>query len=176
VWCAFTRLYVAFVIEIESRRVHLLGITQHPTAAWTTQLARELAWQLDDTGHRFTHMIRDRDAKFTDAFDAVFAAIGIDVITTAPQAPRMNAYAERLVRTARTECTDRMLIAGPRHLHLVLSDYIEHYNNGRSHQGQGIQLRAPNDDPDVILFPTRSSRIRRRPVLAGLINDYRPAA
>jgi len=171
-----TRLYVAFVIELESRRVHLLGITQHPTAAWAAQLARELAWQLDETGHRFTHLIRDRDAKFTDAFDAVFAAIGIDIIKTAPQAPRMNAYAERFVRTVRTECTDRILIAGPRHLHRVLSEYLEQYNNGRSHQGQGMRLRAPNDDPNVIVFPTPSSRIRRRTVLAGLINDYHPAA
>jgi transposase InsO family protein len=176
--CAFTltRLYVAFVIELESRRVHLLGITRHPTAVWATQLARELAWQFDETGHRFTHLIRDRDAKFTDAFDAVFAAIGIDVIRTAPQAPRMNAYAERFVRTVRTECTDRMLIAGPRHLHLVLSQYLEHYNNGRSHQGRGMGLRAPNDDSNVLVFPTPSSRIRRRTVLAGLINDYHQVA
>jgi hypothetical protein len=98
-----TQLYVAFVIELESRRAHLLGITQHPTAAWAAQLARELAWQFDDTGHRFTHLIRHRDAKFTDTFDAVFAEIGIDVIKTAPQAPRMNAFAEKFVRT---ECTD----------------------------------------------------------------------
>ena len=106
----------------------------------------------------------------------MFATIGIDIIKTAPQAPRMNAYAERFVRTVRTECTDRMLIAGPRHLHLVLSEYLEHYNNGRSHQGQGMELRAPNDDPNVIAFPTPSERIRRRTVLAGLINDYHPAA
>jgi transposase InsO family protein len=136
----------------------------------------ELAWRIDETGHRFTHPIRDRDAKFTDAFDAVFAAIGIDAITTTPQAPRMNAYAERFVRTVRTEYTDRMLIAGQLHLHLVLSEYLEHYNNGRSHQGHGMQLRAPNDDPNVLVFPTPSSRIRRRTVLAGLINDYHPAA
>jgi transposase InsO family protein len=176
--CAFTltRLYVAFVIELETRRVHLLGVTRHPTVAWAAQLARELGWQLDEAGHSFTHLIRDRDAKFTDAFDAVFAAIGIDAITTAPQAPRMNAFAERFVRTVRTECTDRMLIAGPRHLHRVLSEYIEHYNNGRSHQGQGMRLLAPNDDPNVIAFPTPSNRIRRRTVLAGLINDYHPAA
>jgi predicted membrane-bound mannosyltransferase len=159
-----------------SRRVHLLGITQHPTAAWTTQLAREFSWQLDEAGHRFTHLIRDRDAKFTDAFDTVFTAIGIEIVKTAPQAPRMNAYAERFVRTARTECTDRMLIAGPRHLRLVLSEYIEHYNNGRSHQGHGMELRAPNDDPNVIAFPAPSSRIRRRTVLGGLINEYRHAA
>ena len=176
--CALTltRLYVAFVIELQTRRVHLLGITEHPTAAWAAQLARELTWQLDETGHRFTHLIRDRDAKFTDAFDAVFAAIGIDVIKTAPQAPRMNAYAERFVRTVRSECTDRMLIAGPRHLHRVLSEYIEHYNNGRSHQGWDMGLRAPNDDPNVVAFPTPSNQIHRRTVLGGLINEYHHAA
>jgi putative transposase len=171
-----TRLYVAFVIEVDTRRVNLLGITEHPTAAWATQLARELAWQLDEAGHRFTHLIRDRDAKFTDAFDAVFASIGIEILKTAPQTPRMNAFAERFVRTVRTECTDRTLIVGPRHLRLVLSEYIEYYNTGRSHQGRGMRLRAPNDDPNVIALPTPRNRIRRRSVPGGLINDYHQAA
>ena len=171
-----TRLYVFFVIELDTRRVHLLGITEHPTAAWATQLARELAWNLEDSGHRFTHLIRDRDAKFTDAFDAVFTAIGIDIVKSAPQAPRMNAYAERFVRTARTECTDRMLIAGPHHLQRVLEEFIEHYNTGRSHQGNGMGLRAPNDDPKVIAFPTPAERIHRTPVLSGLINEYQQTA
>ncbi len=84
--CAVTlkRLDAAFVIEIGSRRVHLLGITEHPTSAWATQLARKLTRQLEERGRRFTYLIRDRDAKFTDAFDAVFASIGIDVVKTAP--------------------------------------------------------------------------------------------
>ena len=112
--CAFTlsRLYVAFVIELQTRRVHLLGITRHPTGQWATQLARNLAAELEEVGCRFTYLIRDRDAKFTDAFDAVFASIGITTLPTAPQAPKMNAYAERFVRTVRAECTDQMLIAG----------------------------------------------------------------
>lgn len=151
------RLYVAFVIEVDSRRVHLLGITDHPTGQWVTQLARELTWQLEETGNRFTHLIRDRDAKFTDAFGAVFASAGIITVKTAPQAPRMNAFAERFVRTARNE-------------------FIEHYNAGRSHQGHGMDLRAPNDDPNVIAFPTPNERIQRRTVLVGLINEYRRAA
>jgi hypothetical protein len=178
VHCAFTltRLYVAFVIELDTHRAHLLGITQHPTATRATQLARKLASQLDEKGHQFTHPIRDRDAKFTDTFDAVFTATGIEIIKTAPQAPRMNAYAERFVRTVRTKCTDRILIAGPRHLRLVLSEYIQHYNNGRSHQGHGMHLRAPNNDPNMIAFPTPSERIHRRTLPAGLINDYHPAA
>src|SRR5262249_34857516 len=81
------RLYVAFVIEIKTRRVHLLGITQHPTADWVAQLARSLASDLAEAGHQFTHLIRDRDAKFSAAFDVVFASIGIQIVLTAPQAP-----------------------------------------------------------------------------------------
>ncbi len=116
--CALTlsRLYVAFVIELQTRRVHLLGITRHPTGQWATQLARNLAVELEQAGSRFTCLTRDRDTKFTAAFDAVFAFLGITTLPTAPQAPRMNAYAERFVRTARAECTDRMLIAGEQHL------------------------------------------------------------
>jgi putative transposase len=109
---SLTRLDVAFVIEHHTRHVHLLGITRFPTAAWATQLARELTADLAEAGRGFTHLIRDRDSEFTAAFDAVFTACGIEVVTTAPQAPRMNAIAERFVRTARAECTDRVLIAG----------------------------------------------------------------
>jgi transposase InsO family protein len=173
---SLTRLYVFFVIELDTRRVHLLGITEFPTAAWATRLGRELAWKLEDSGRCFTHLIRDRDAKFTDAFDAVLTSIGIETIKTAPQAPRMSAYAERFVRTARAECTDRMLIAGQRHLHRVLEEFFEHYNTGRSHQGAGLAPRAPNDDPSAIQIPTPAERIQRRTILSGLTSEYQQAA
>ena len=88
----------------------------------------------------------------------------------------MNAIAERFVRTARAECTDRMLIVGERHLRAVLSEYVEHYNTGRSHHGCGMGLRAPNDDPNVITFPAAATRIQRTIRLAGLINEYEEAA
>ena len=176
--CALTltRLYVAFVIELNTRRVHLLGITRYPTGQWATQLARNLASGLEEAGNWFTYLIRDRDAKFTAAFDAVFASIGIRTLPIAPQAPRMNAYSERFVRTVRAECTDRMLISGEQHLRVILSDYIRHYNTGRSHQGHGMGLRAPDDAPNVIVFPGPATRIQRRTRLAGLINEYRQAA
>lgn len=175
---SLTRLYVAFAIEHGTRHVHLLGVTRFPTAAWATQLARELTADLADAGHGFTDLIRDRDrdSKFTAAFDAVFTACGIKVVTTAPQAPRMNAIAERFVRTARAECTDRMLIAGERHSRVILAQYINQYNTGRSHQGHGLGLRAPDDAPDVIPFPAPPHRIRRRQLLGGLINEYQSAA
>jgi transposase InsO family protein len=173
---SLTRLYVAFVIEHETRHVHLLDVTRFPTAAWATQLVRELTADLADAGHGFTHLIRDRDSKFTAAFDAVFTACGIEVVTTAPQAPRMNSYAERFVRTARAECTDRMLIAGERHARVILAQYIRHYNTGRSHQEHGMKLRAPDDPPGVIPFLAPPHQIRRRQLLGGLINEYQPAA
>jgi transposase InsO family protein len=170
------RLYAAFVIEHRSRRVHLLGITSHPTGAWAAQLARNLASDLDSAGRQLTHLIRDRDAKFTAAFDAVFASIGVDVVLTAPQVPQMNAIAERWISSVRRECTDRILITGVRHLHTVLNVYVEHYNAGRSHQGRGVGLRAPDDDPNVIPPPTAPARIQRRQRLGGLLNEYHSAA
>jgi putative transposase len=170
------RLYVAFVIEITTRRVHLLGITGHPTADWVAQVARSLASDLAEAGHQFRHLIRDRDAKFGTAFDAVLASIDLEIVLTAPQAPRMNAFAERWIGSVRRECTDRILITGERHLRHVLDVYVAHHNAGRSHQGDGMCLRAPDDEPNTVPRPVRIDTIRRRQCLGGLLNEYRPAA
>jgi putative transposase len=113
---------------------------------------------------------------FTDALDTVSAPLGTEVLKSAPQAPRMNAYAERFVRTARAERTDRMLIAGERHLRRVLDEFVEYYNTGRNHQGAGPDLRAPNDPRNAIPFPAPPERIRRRQRLGGLISEYQPTA
>jgi putative transposase len=170
------RLYVAFIIEIKTRRVHLLGVTQHPTADWVAQVARGLASDLEEAGHQFRHLIRDRDAKFGTAFDAVFASIGIQIALTAPQAPQMNAFAERWIGSVRRECTDRILITGQRHLRRALDIYVAYHNNGRSHQGNRMLLHAPDDKPNTIPLPARIDTIRRQQRLGGLINEYRSAA
>ncbi|MGV9849395.1 integrase core domain-containing protein [Streptomyces sp. NPDC003442] len=166
------RLYIFFVMEIATRRVHALGVTAHPTGAWVTQLARNLLTDLEDRAGRFRFLIRDRDrdrdSKFTTAFDAVFADDGTAVIPTRPQSHRSNAFAERWIRTARAECTDRLLITGERHLRAVLTTYAEHYNTGRTHRG--LDLRAPDDHPSVILLP--AAVVRRRQLLGGLLNEY----
>ena len=161
-----------FVIDVHTRFVHLLGVTAHPTAEWTVQAARQFTWALTGRAGRVRYLIRDQAGQFTDTFDAVFAAEGINVLRSAPQCPRMNAYADRAVRTIRAECTDRILIMGQRHLHRVLAEYIERYNTGRAHRA--LNLRAPADDPSVIPLPAH--QIRRTPVLGGLINEYEAIA
>jgi putative transposase len=166
------RLYVWFAMEIETRRVHILGVTTHPTGAWTAQQARNLLLEMGEQADRFRFLIRDRDAKFTSAFDAVFMAAGIRVVMTPPRSPCANAYAERFVGTLRRECLDHLLIYGSRHLRSVLADYQRLYNTHRPHQSRALRppLRAPGRVVDM------TARIQRHTVLNGLLNEYHRAA
>ena len=123
------------VIEHDRRRVHLAAITAHPTGAWGTQQARNLVMDLGDRTEQFRYLIRDRDSKFTPAFDAVFTGADIAILRTPARAPRANAIAERFIGTLRRECLDHMLITGPRHLTQVLQEYVEHYPRGKVTSG-----------------------------------------
>jgi putative transposase len=167
------RLYVLFVIEVASRRVHVLGVTAQPMGEWVTQQARNLFMALDHRVGRFRFLVRDRDAKFTAAFDAVFAAEAIEVLRTPVRAPRANAYAERWVGTVRREVLDRMLILGCRQLEAVLAEYVAHYNGHRPHRALGQAPPLGLAEPPVVL---KARRVLRRDRLGGLIHEYAQVA
>ena len=157
---------------VRDRYVHILGATSHPTGAWTTQQARNLLMDLDDRADAFRFLIRDRAGQFTTSLDAVLTGAGIDTVKIPPRCPRANCFAERFVLTARTELTDRILIFGEHHLRTVLAQYSAHYNGRRPHRA--LQLRPPR--PDHPASRLDQQRIRRRPVLGGLISEYERVA
>jgi transposase InsO family protein len=163
------RLYVLIFVELATRRVHLGGVTTNPTGEWVSQRARELAERF--SGFRF--LIRDRDAKFSAGFDAVFATEGIAVMRTPAKAPQANAICERVVGTLRRECLDRLLIFRRRQLEAVLSEYFAHYNGHRPH-------RSLDQRPPVAEARRRSAdagaTVVRRDLLGGLIHEYRLAS
>jgi putative transposase len=167
------RLYAFFVIEHSTRRIHILGVTAHPTGAWLTQQARNLLMDLDDAHRHFQFLIRDRDSKFTAAFDAVFAAIDIQIIKTPVRAPRANAIAERFVGTVRRELLDRLLIINRQHAAAVLREFQRHYNDHRPHRSLG---QAAPSRPLPHRAPTEIRKIKRHDRVGGLLHEYQHVA
>ena len=163
-----------FVIEVGTRHVHVLGVTAHPDGVWTTQQARNLLMDLGERATRF--LIRDRAGQFTEAFDVVLSGAGIEVVKIPPQSPVANAYAERWVRTVRAGVTDRMLIAGLRHLRSVLDEYVAHYNRHRPHRARNLRPPDCGGSRTAQVADLGTARIRRHEVLGGLIHGYEQAA
>jgi putative transposase len=164
------RLYVLFFIEIGSRRVWLAGVTAQPTGEWVTQQARTVAAAMEERGVVARHLIRDRDTKFSRAFDDVWRSIGVQIIRTPVRTPVANAFAERWVGTVRRECLDHLLVVGRHHLERVLAVYVGHYNQHRPHRGLG--LVAPDGRPVDVTTHVTLERLQRHDVLGGLIHEY----
>ncbi len=165
------RLHVLFVIEVATRRVHVLGVTAHPVGEWVTQQARNLLMELAGRLGRFRFLLRDRDTKFTTAFDTVFVAEGIRVLRTPVRAPQANAYAERWVGTVRREVLDRMLIFGRRQLERVIGGYVDHYNGHRPHRALGQRPPLGPGEPTALVTGPVGT-VARRDRLGGLIHEY----
>ena len=169
-----TKVYVLAVTGHGSRRVRVLGATQYPVQSWVVQQARNLLMDLGDAGARAKFVLHDRDASFTQAFDAVFQAAGIRVIRSAVQAPRMNSIMERWIGSCRCELLDRTLIWNLRHLMMVLREYEDFYNSHRPHRalGQAAPLRSlPDSVTDLDHF-----RVRRHDRAGGVIHEHRLVA
>ena len=169
-----TKVYVLAVIEHGTRRVRVLGATEHPVQSWVVQQARNLLMDLDDAGTSVKFILHDRDASFTAAFDAVFHAASARVLRSAVQAPRMNSIMERWIGSCRRELLDRTLIWNQRHLMAVLREYEDFYNTHRPHRTlcQAAPLRPLPDrvtDLDHL-------RVRRRDRAGAAIHEYRLVA
>jgi transposase InsO family protein len=165
------RLYVLFFIELGSRRVHVAGCTPHPNASWVTQQARQFAWTFPRRAERFRFLIRDRDQKFTTAFDDVFRGEGLEILRTPIRAPQANGVAERFVRTARAECLDWVLITNECHLERTLGVFVDHYNGHRPHRALGLVPPAPEPSTRASAFES-GARVHRRDRLGGLLREY----
>ena len=163
-------LHVLFFIDLHSRRVMIGGVTGEATnLRWCTQIARNLSEDRESPTARLRFLVHDRDKRFGAMFDEVFKAEGVEIIRTPWRAPRANAYAERFVRTVRTECLDRIFIVNERHLESMLNTYVKHYNHERPHRG--LDLRIPEGGPPVRQAEADGS-IVRRDRLGGLIHEY----
>jgi putative transposase len=169
------RCYVLFFIELETRRVHLTGVTASPTGASVAQQARNLTMVIAERARQVRFLVRDRDTKFTASFDEVFRSECIRVIRTPVRAPRSNAYAERFVGTVRRECLDRILILGPQQLEWMLAEYIDHYNGHRPHRSLE-QRSLTTSAAKAPASPPNEQHLRRSDRLGGLIHEYKLAA
>jgi putative transposase len=171
------RQYILAAIEHTTRRIRVLGTTAHPTTAWVTQAAKNLAMDLEDASTTVAYLIRDRDAKFPALFDQILADSGITVVLSGVRIPRMNSIMERWVQTCRHELLDRTLIWNENHLRHALREFETHHNGHRPHQAmeQATPLRTT---PEPITDPDRIARlnIRRHDRLGGTLHEYQHAA
>src|SRR4029453_18748034 len=166
-WYGLVTYYVLVVMELSTRRVHVAGITPHPTAAFMQQCARQLTDPFDGfiVGKRY--LIHDRDTKFTQAFDGLLKGSGIDSLLLPPRSPNLNAHCERFVRSIKEEALEQMVILGECALSYAIQQYLAHYHMERNHQGLDNQLIAREGAVDC-----QTGYVVRRERLGGLLSYY----
>jgi putative transposase len=169
------RIYALIIIEHGTRRAHLAGVTARPDGSWTTQVARNFLMDLGQRAASIKFLIRDRAGHFTESFDAVFAADGIRILPSPPQAPRANAVCEQMIGTLRRELFDRLLILNEHHLRRALTEYLIHYHTARPHRTLG-QLPPAQAHARLPQIDLAAYRVRRKQVLGGLTHEYQIAA
>jgi transposase InsO family protein len=158
--------YTLFVIDLATRVVHIAGTTTSPDTAFVKQIARNLTDMVDGFLNTKRLLILDRDIKFLPMFGTLKDA-GIRVLRCPYRAPNANAYAERFVRSIKSECLDRMIFFGVSSLHRAIAEYVEHYHAERNHQGLENAIIQPGSEVGLT-----EGRIPRRQRLGGMLNYY----
>jgi transposase InsO family protein len=173
VWTPFglVRYAVFFVMELSTRRVEIAGIAPDPYGSWMVQVARNLTDCCAGFLNGKRYLIHDRDPLYTAQFTSTLAAAGVRCVKLPPKSPNLNAYAERYVRSIKSECLDRMILFGGRHLRYVINEYVEHYHVERNHQGIGNRLIGGRHDGVQNAGPVVS-----RARLGGMLKYYHRAA
>lgn len=166
-WHGLVTYYVLFVMDLATRRVQVAGITPHPTAAFMQQCARQLTDPCDGFLLGKQYLLHDRDAKFTQAFDGLLKANGVEPLLLPPRSPNLNAHCERFVRSIKEEALEQVLMLGERSLHAIIREYMAHYHQERNHQGLRNHLIAP--EPGVGHPP---GQVVCRERLSGLLSYY----
>ncbi|GGN29922.1 integrase core domain-containing protein [Streptomyces fuscichromogenes] len=169
------RLYALVFLEHPTRRLHIAGVTAHPTAAWATWQARNLAAEPGASTDPVRFLIPDRDSRYTEAFDAVFHAEDIEIIRTPVRAPRAKAHCERVIGTLRREVLDHVLVLGEAHACQVLAEYQRHCNWLRPRRARSQLSPEAHEQPPQVRAPA-DRRVPCTRILGGVINEYRYAA
>jgi len=162
--------YILFFIDIASRSVHIAGITPHPDNRWMKQIARNVTDAEDGFLRGMRHLILDRDTKYSDEFRSALVREGIDLTRLPARSPNLNAFAERFVRSIKSECLNRMIFFGQAALQHAIAHYMAHYHTEHNHQGRANQLLRPVP----IIVP--SQPVHRHQRLGGMLNYHHRAA
>ncbi len=165
--------YVLFLIQLDTRRVTVAGVTRHPTAEWMQQMARNITDESSGALSSRRYLIHDHDAKFCESFRSTLMAGGVGPLKLPPRSPNLNAFAERWVRSIKRECLSRLILIGDQSLRRALADYTEHYHAERNHQGKGNLILFPNPDQPQ---PHVQTEVHCRERLGGLLKYYCRAA
>ncbi len=170
-WRGLVRYFVLFVIDLKTRRIEVAGISRSPDGPWMSQVARNLTDIESSFPHRTRYLIHDRDPLFTEQFGRILEGSGVRPVRLPAQRPNLNAYAERFVRSIKSECLAQIIPLGERHLRRSVSEYVEHYHRERNHQGLGNELIEKSSQDCVSDGP-----VECRERLGGVLRYYRRAA
>ena len=170
-WHGLATYYVLFFLHLETRRVTLAGITQHPTEEWMVQMARNAVDVIDGTLLPVRYALHDRDSKFCSSFRTTLQSGGVRPILLPPRSPNLNAFAERWVRSIKHECLSKLVLFGEASLRRTLTEFLRHYHFERNHQGKENTLLFPAPSPSP---PNRAVTCQAR--LGGLLKFYQRAA
>ena len=173
VWtkCGLVDFFILFFIHIDSRKVHIVGITPNPDEPWMAQQARNMCMFFDDWSDQPEYIVCDRDTKYTKKFETILNSDGIELKKTSVRAPNQNAYAERFAQTLQIECLDHFVVLGEKHLQYLVREFESYYNDQRPHSSRGNLPLSMDKPPDEVecLGP---GDVVCRERLGGLLKHY----